>query len=625
MANPFDFLPDDENLPSWAQEIHSDLRNRSPASYGATQSGLLSEDEIYEMSKLPKPFEDEIQRQNDLIKSYRDADVKDSVQLVPLYNKLGELRAKQKQALEEKYSKPKTYPDYSAKSKPIEPSGNFGFNKPKDDLSDIIPSSDSSAKFPNYLMSDNTNTANQPKDDLSDVIPASQNSTELPDYLMPGKYNNTNTLNEPDTTAMAASDVMPSKPSKASVSSKQKGSAETSQETEPQSDLAKAGIFVPPTGDYTKRLLDTQSEANKLRAYERIMQGINQIGSSVSGAISGYSVTPGKVGGLSEVADQMMEDFKSQMAMEQDDPNSAYSKGFRDFAIPIAAKIGIKPESLAALSGKQLGAVIPEMRQIYENKLMGEYRRQALAESRAERAERQAERANEKNERQIKTLYYGWKSKLPTLGGPAATVNRNRVNQADAIFATFNLDRDATEDDINKLDNNQLRNYGRMMVNESAIELNKLLSGSSAPSQKTLEKLVPKNIYMDYVQLKDYFSSKLNPAEQADFIKQVLKVAVRVRDKSQAQLTDVYKKDAAGRSAFWNNPEIGPDFDATLRASGLKDEQIQEIKNPQSKSGESTSGQQSTSKSSYFPGDIVSIQGKKYRVLEDGDSLEEVK
>jgi len=53
MSNP-------DNHPSWAKEVNEKYAgNRSPASLG-----LLSEDKMYEMSKLPEPLEDEIEDQN---------------------------------------------------------------------------------------------------------------------------------------------------------------------------------------------------------------------------------------------------------------------------------------------------------------------------------------------------------------------------------------------------------------------------------------------------------------------------------------------------------------------------------------------------------------------------------
>jgi hypothetical protein len=595
MSNP-------DNHPSWAKEVNEKYAgNRSPASLG-----LLSEDKMYEMSKLPEPLEDEIEDQENLIKSYKDQGIKDGVQLVPLYEKLGKLREEQKR-IKQQQKEPLPSPPVANPS--VLPNMREAF--------DIYKASKGMADQQNRLPQNILNSVNSNKTELPDYLAPSSSQSAL--YQAAAKNSNEIKL-DPVSVSAKASPVKKSP----SISNMVKSNKIVNESATSEVDalIEKENAERQNTLDALRAM---QGDVDNLKRLQFITEGAEKLSAGIAGVMSGYKVTPEKSKVFDELAEQTQKNYEQRASVEKDDPNSAYSKGFREFAIPFAKRIGFDENKLAKLSGTQIAAVLPQLKDVYEAQVRADAFRLQREELRADRAQRQAERADERAERQIKGLYYSWKNRLPTLGGPAATVNRNRINQADAIFATFNLDRDATEDDINKLDNDQLKNYGRMMITESAIELNKLLSGASAPARKTLEDIVPENIYMDYVKLKDYFTNKLNPAKQSAFIKQVLKVAARVRDNSQGQLTDVYKRDAAGRSMFWNNPEIGPDFDATLRASGLKDEQIQEIKGSKNKSGESISEQGLMGKSSYFPGDIVSIQGKKYRVLEDGDSLEEIK
>jgi len=135
------------------------------------------------------------------------------------------------------------------------------------------------------------------------------------------------------------------------------------------------------TNATVQNLMEAQKAANQNRLIANIMQGTGQIGAGIAGLGAKSQVKPIDFKNLLENADVPVEQFKQQVETEKKDPNSQYSVGFRNFAKPIIKQLGIDESLVEKMSGEQLGSLIPQLRSMYNEKVEGEYKKQALAEA----------------------------------------------------------------------------------------------------------------------------------------------------------------------------------------------------------------------------------------------------
>jgi len=98
---------------------------------------------------------------------------------------------------------------------------------------------------------------------------------------------------------------------------------------------------------------------------------------------------------------------------------------------------------------------------------------------------------------------------------------------------------------------------------------------SGVPASSTLQKLLPKNINMDTTGWLDYFTNDLNPAKQADFVKEMLKMAARVRQVSKDTNKEYVKELVSGTSDLRAiNPE---QYDLKMKRFHLDPEEVDEL------------------------------------------------
>lgn len=145
-------------------------------------------------------------------------------------------------------------------------------------------------------------------------------------------------------------------------------------------------------------------------------------------------------------------------------------------------------------------------------------------------------RAGSLNDRTMYNQMQNLTKDLAQGGGTPVNLQRTNLVRAQNLFLTNGIDPKISPDDIDKIPNDQLNKINKINVIENGIELNRLLSGSNQAAQTTLNKLVPNNLNMSAVQIQDYISNRLNPANQAQALKSYMKIAARVRDQSQANV-----------------------------------------------------------------------------------------
>ena len=300
MSNP-------DNHPDWAKEVNQKYAvNRSPAS-----SGLLSEDKIYEMSKLPEPLEDEIKDQENLIESYKDTWARsgqsaDGTQLVPLYEKLGKLREEQKRLKQNKMSS-----STSVANPSVLPNMREAF--------DIYKSSKNIADEEGTL----------PKNILNSIT---SNKTEVPDYLAPSSSQST--LYQ---TSVSAPSKMPNETTLEPVSAKRiPAKIETQAPKKDEFNKIREDAnsefdnLIEKENAERQNTLDAlkamQGDVDNLKRLQFITEGSEKLGAGIAGVMSGYKVSPQQSKIFEELAEQTRKNYEQRASVEKDDPNSAYSK-----------------------------------------------------------------------------------------------------------------------------------------------------------------------------------------------------------------------------------------------------------------------------------------------------------
>lgn len=299
----------------------------------------------------------------------------------------------------------------------------------------------------------------------------------------------------------------------------------------------------------------------------------NQLGKAselVGTAISGAKPTAaGMFDTNVGLAQQKVSDYKELLANEENDANSAVSKNYRDFL----ARYGVKaPENITAKQVKD--TLLPfafkdkEAEEARAGKLEeAKYRQAALAATREQTQAYRDAMISERRDRQARTQLEAMKNKALSGGGKPASDIRTRINGANAIFATAGVDTGIDDKGIEQLQDKELNQLPPQFIAELAIETNRMLTGSGVPAQSTFKKLLPKNIAMDQAGLEAYVTSKMTPANQASFVKQILKTAVRVRDNSKKQNAELMKQYVSGTSHIAER--LPEDYDAALTELGL--------------------------------------------------------
>lgn len=508
LFNKLSELKNKNNSPDLESEPKEEP-SRSPAS-------IFSEDEIYEMSRNPKPVKTlpmdkeigEVQSQIDRLTSQN---INDSSLLVPLYNKLGTLKTIQKSVIDAQSNeiKPTYYDGYSNKP-PTSP------NKVEES-----PSQPLSLKSKLDLDKDweeiaaGVGAAAGNKTIGSSGIPkfnplSAEDRRVLFDEVTPGSN-----ISSKDEELKAAPDraVYDRPIPKVSSADERISKLEEKIQKKDQDEANELQNLVnleKQKSEMNKQALyEAQSDAADYRRYNALFSALNKIGAGIGGAISKTKIEVPELDPILEkAADQRMKDYKERVAMEQEDPDSLYSKSFRNFAKPLVKKLNMNPMILEGLSGKQISDILPHVKSMYDTQVTAEYRTQIAENARAERALRREEALDTKeNLKTIDRFDKAGKLLVAELASGRSTFGTD----ARTLAATQNIRALFQGRDLNDLDSRE--------VYEVAKSLDRVLSQTGATISGT-KSLTPDTARGWLSKAMEYVTNKRQGANAESFLKQ---------------------------------------------------------------------------------------------------------
>lgn len=366
-------------------------------------------------------------------------------------------------------------------------------------------------------------------------------------------------------------------------------------------------------------LADQFAAAQKRKADAEDAAMWSKIGAQLGGALGHQSASV--VEGNKNLADVIakhggrdLEQLEQKIAFQKQDPQSEYSQAARKFLkekfnaeLPedisaeqldktffgpalksfeadqnrqaAVGKLAMEQENKKELQAQKAQDRLDQLREQAE---LNAPMKQMMADLARERIEATKSNAEVRKDNLIKGQINTAAQKLAFGSGQLVNQAKQDKVRAQKLFNTLHVDPDIPEEDLKKIDPKTLDENGRLMVVESAIELNKLLQGSGTPAASTLKKLVPNNFNMDSNLAKDYVSGKLNPAKQGEFLKTVLSVAQRVKKQSEENLMDVAKQSFGTLSSYkdHNNPEVQDLYRNSLIMNGIDPDAFgEEMKN----------------------------------------------
>lgn len=333
-----------------------------------------------------------------------------------------------------------------------------------------------------------------------------------------------------------------------------------------------------------------------------------KLGARIGGALGHQSkdVIAGNEGiadAIAKIGSHDKQDLMERIALEKQDPNSRYSMAAKQFIkdkFHVDIPEGISVEELdktfmaPALKSfeaeelrkskhiesedKRRSDLFKMVQEIQARKDIqsqrGEDRLAQIQASQAANApmremmmQMRQQSIDDKNTRQASQQLEQIKNKAISGGGPAGNQIRNKIQFSDNLFGTVGADSSMSEQDVDKMPAATWDKIPRPMVAETAVELNRLLNASGQAPQGTLAKLIPSNILMDATQVKDYVTSKLNPADQGEFVKQALKTAARIKTIGKSQNKDLMSKYFAGTERI--KKQAPDDYTRALTELGL--------------------------------------------------------
>lgn len=420
-------MSDPESHPSWAKEVNSKYgmnfaSNRSPASSPSPKKDIhsmsymfneaLGRNERNPVDREKAPYfkeidktEQDIRNLNQTIQTVSSAQPERASEFTPklveLFNKLKDLREKQKTVLDKDN---KYVPEYTP---------DFGYAKPS------VPPTPAATPSPAPALAATPSPVSAPvvkppvvaRAKPTPVVSAREPSSDFDlDALLNSKaVSSTNKdpmsfLNSPPKTY--GEKISPAIPPAVSVPLKEEDVSLDSSMQEPLiSEEEKAQIEKDAEEKFRKEdeqkaqeteatkdaVRGMQGEANMLRLMQSITDSASQLGAGIAGAMSGYNVTPVKSKFFGDRAEQIGKDYLQRVAVEKDDPNSQYTKSFRKFAKPLAQQAGYDPKIIDDMVGSQINALLPGIQDKYEAELRIKAAEIARRESRADRQQRQKE------------------------------------------------------------------------------------------------------------------------------------------------------------------------------------------------------------------------------------------
>ena len=248
-------------------------------------------------------------------------------------------------------------------------------------------------------------------------------------------------------------------------------------------------------------------------------------------------------------AENIVTDFKENLAVQKEakksDPSSEDSKVARELLKSLG--IDVSEKASAAFIEKNF----PSLASFAKSRTLAEERKE---QKQKESEVKKVEGARRDLARKV-TL-------ATTRGGATFERLKSNIVQADSIFNTVGTPIVESEEEIDKLDGKKLNEAAKPQIAEIAMELNKLLSGSSSGNRKTFETLFPNTLSMSASDLENYFTNKLTPAKQASFLKMALKTGIRQKALAKRAILNQKRQVFAGTKHLRDT--LGDEYDDTI-------------------------------------------------------------
>lgn len=287
---------------------------------------------------------------------------------------------------------------------------------------------------------------------------------------------------------------------------------------------------------YASQLLAAQKSADLQKLFADISEAAAKGSAGIAGAagkgiVKAPEVDTALFKRFRESADEATEIVKKKIEIDKFDPSSSVSQASREL---LEATTGTKvPSNLSLNTIEKLSPTVAKMAAAKESaKLKLEIQKQI----------KERQEINKANQQSI-TL----SKQLATGTGPVTTRLMNNAISVNNIFATAAqkgakaIKPDMTAEDVDRLDPKKLNELERIRVVELAIETVRLLSGGGSPAAAIIKKTIPSNLPMDASGAKDYLNTqgKLHPAGQGEFVKMILKLAVRAKEVANEELKKI--------------------------------------------------------------------------------------
>jgi hypothetical protein len=308
-----------------------------------------------------------------------------------------------------------------------------------------------------------------------------------------------------------------------------------------------------------EKLKQIQDEAKNLRALNMLVQGAEQAGRGIAGAMSGFEVKGGTpFTGLQEEAEKMESEFKAQTDKEMEDPGSQYSASLRNVARPVLDKMKVDPTLIDNMSGAQITKILPQLKDMYDAQVRADYVKEKSDTAREDKK-------SLINQRTFAQL----PMKLESLGGASGTRLRNRIQQAGNIYGTLGVNPKDLESMSDSQVESKLDEAKKLQAVEAAIELNAMLSGSGTPAQKTLEKLLLNSGYQTGMSAAEYLSNRQFQRNQGSYLKDIVKITARAEKYAAEQLRNKEVQALSGMRRLADDPVVGEDFVNYINKRGI--------------------------------------------------------
>lgn len=341
-------------------------------------------------------------------------------------------------------------------------------------------------------------------------------------------------------------------------------------------------------------LKEAQGQSRQEKADARLMMAADKILRGALGASKKVIVPEGsnefwesKIKG----SDQAVKDLLVQQEMEKEDPNSPISKRMREIAKPMFDKLNM---TMPEVSYNTIKENFPQFTKMYDSQIVKDLSAEKKQQEQTFKLEKEDTKRFDKLSKEMDPSRASGRSQLGVDAKNVAV-----IENAKALLAgTKNL---------NDIDSRQVYEVVRL--------LDRVVSGGN-PTISASEHLDPQTFQRQFQSFWEKFTNERKGAKAGSFLKANIETFDRELEKAKQRLENSAR---AATASYKDLMEKYPEkWDEIMADHGyghiLSVDKIKELREQRKQKAQD-----------HKPGDIVEIEGKKYKVLSDGDSLEEIK